>query len=301
MTGFGGLLSRHRRMAFRHPAAPLFLLLPIAVIAVLFVSYLSAQHASAIPAAGAAQVRWLAACWAAAGLPVVLAFPAAMIALQVFAGDRSAGKRRDFGITLLGKGTQTTAYIGVPVLAALSVALLSYAGIQVAVALWTGVAPLPRAVLFGLGYTMLGALHAGLLSVFVVSLLPGGGAYAVLSSLSALVPGFLSGAFIPIGYLPDPLARIVLGFPASHAVSLARQALTWQAATSVFAGASADLARYRSLFGVDLFWGERAILPLWSLLFPAVTALLFLLLSIPLVLRACRTDRIPRRRKEGSQ
>jgi hypothetical protein len=43
---------------------------------------------------------------------------------------------------------------------------------------------------------MLGALYAGVFSVFVVSLLPGGGAYAVLASLSALLPGFLSGAFV---------------------------------------------------------------------------------------------------------
>jgi len=232
---------------------------------------------------------------------VVLAFPTAMIALQVFASDRSAGRRRDFSATLLGRGTQALAYIGVPLAAALFVSLFSYAVVQGATALWTGIAPLPRAVLFGLGYTMLGALYAGVLSVFVVSLLPGGGAYAVLASLSALLPGFLSGAFVPIGYLPEPLGKVVSGFPVSHSISLARQALTWQAATTVFSGAEADLVRYRSLFGIDLFWGGRVIPALWSLLLPAVASLLCLALSVPMVLRACRTDRILRHSIEENQ
>lgn len=301
MTGFGGLLSRHRRMAFRHPAALFMLLVPLTVGAVLFALYLLVLHTAAAPNAGAVQIRWLTAGWTAAGIPVVLAFPSAMIALQVFAGDRSAGKQRDFGTTLPGRGTQAFVYIGFPLMAALSVSFLSYAGVQGAIALWSGIAPLPRAVLFGLGYTLLGALFAGFLSIFAVSLLPGRGTFAVLSSLSALLPGFLSGTYVPIGYLPEPLGRIVLAFPAAHAVSLARQALTWQAATTVFAGAEADLARYRSLFGIDLFWGNQAIPTLWSLLIPAVAALLCLALSIPMVLRACRTDRILRQGMEGNQ
>jgi hypothetical protein len=104
MTGFGGLLSRHCRIAFRYPAALFFLLFPIAVAAVLFVVYLFPLHSAAVavPSAGAGQIRWLAVSWAAAGIPVVLAFPTAMIALQVFASDRSAGRRRDFSATLLG-------------------------------------------------------------------------------------------------------------------------------------------------------------------------------------------------------
>ena len=64
--------------------------------------------------------------------------------------------------------------------------------------------------------------------------------------------------------------------------------------------AEADLARYRSLFGIDLFWGEWAIPPMWSLLVPTVIALLCLALSIPMVLRACRTDRIARQSNEGN-
>ncbi len=287
MIGFGAALSRQWKVAFRHPAIWLMLFVPLAAVAFCFLFYLLPLH----QAAGAAPNGRLPLLWTAAGVPVMLAFPAAAASLKGMAGDWSGRRYRDLGTTGLRRSTATAAYLLAPLLAATLTALVSFVLLQAAIAWWTQTLPAARDVIFGCGYTMFGALHAAVLSALVVSLLPSNGTYAAIAALSAVLPGFLSGVFVPAGFVLPPARYALTFFPAAHAVSLARQALMWQTLEQVFADDGAGAGLYKQLFGVELTWAGQVIPPLWSLLLLAGTTLILLAAASALAYRVSRAAR----------
>ncbi len=294
MTGFGAALSRQWKLAFRHPASWLMLFVPVVALAICFLLFLLPLHREmgAQAGAGARLSEHLALLWTAAGLPVMLAFAAAMAALHGMAGDWSGRRYRDLGATWLSRSAATAAYLVTPILAAALTALLSFLILQAAIAGWTNTLPAARDVIFACGYTMFGALHAAILSVLVVSLLPNGGAYAVTVALSVVLPGFLCGVWLPAGWVIQPVRQVLTFFPAAHAVSLARQSLTWQTVERIFAGSGTTPGHYRQLFGVELIWAGQVIPPLWSLILLTGATLVSLAAAIVLAHRVSRADRL---------
>ena len=268
MIGFGAALSRQWKVAFRHPMIWLLLFVPLAAVAFCFLFYLLPLHQTA----GAAPNERLPLLWTAAGVPVMLAFPAAVASLKGMASDWSGRRYRDLGTTDLRRGTATAAYLIAPLLTATLTALVSFVLLQAAIAWWTQTLPAARDVIFGCGYTMFGALHAAALSLLVVALLPSNGTYAAIAALSAVLPGLTF-------------------FPAAHAVSLARQTLMWQTLEQVFAGDGTGAGLYKQLFGVELTWAGQVIPPLWSLLLLTGTTLILLAAAIALAYRVSRAAR----------
>ncbi len=300
MTGFAALFRRNRRDVFRSPWAPLYIAAPLVILAVLYPLWITGLHAdaAATSAGGPAYGARLAAVWTAAGVPVTLSFTAAVASLVTFVRDMAARRTRDFGTTLLGAGTRAVGYASGALLSALGTAAVSYACLQAAVHIGTGVPPVPRELLFGLGYTLLGAANAASLCLLAVSVFRGAGVFVVLAALTALLPGFLTGAFIPVGALQEPWSTVIQCFPPSHAVLLARQTLTWRAASGVFGPKGTDLAWYQSWFGIVVDWMGQPLAPIWSLAYLSGSAMLSLAAAFPLLARACRPERLFKDDKE---
>ncbi len=290
MNALFHLVSRNLKAAFRSRAVWAYILLPLVILAVLYPLLLAGLHADAARQApgGVPFAAWLARSWTAAALPVVLAFTAALGSLGVLSRDRHERRYRDFGTTFLGNGRQAAGYAVAVIVSACVAALVVFALVQALVHISMGLVPDWRGILFALGYTMLGAVHAASFCLFLVALLRSGAAYAVVSGLMGMLAGFLTGSFVPVGMLNPGIRMVVEAFPASHAVSLARQALTWPATAGAFGAPGADLAWYQSYFGITQRFGERAIEPGWSLLFLVGTTLVLFAAALPLAARGCR-------------
>ena len=208
-----------------------------------------------------------------------------MGSLGVLARDRHERRFRDFGTTNLRTMHRALGYAGAAVFSACMTGLVAYVVLQLSIHWYNGLVPDPRMLVFGFDYTMLGSLHAAALCLFLVSLFRGGGTYAALSGAVSVLAGFTTGAFVPVGMLPTPVRVLVQALPASHAATLARQTLTWQATAEAFGTAGADLAWYQAYFGISQKFGERGVAPVWSLVFIAGTTIILLAAALPLSVR----------------
>ncbi|HEY5465432.1 MAG TPA: hypothetical protein VIL27_00210 [Clostridia bacterium] len=287
------LTGRNLRIFFRNRTTLLFILLPLVILAILYPLLLTDLHAAAAygfsPDVRAA--RWLADSWIAAGVPVVLAFTAALGALGAFSRDRQERRGRDFGVSPLRGAQRAGGYALAALIAANLTALAAYAILQTWIHWRYGLIPDPREILFGAGYTLLGATHAAAVCLFLASLLHNGGAFAAMSAALGTLIGFLSGVFIPVGMLLPPVRVVIQAFPASQAVSLLRQTLTYRATAQVFAKAgAADIAGYQSYFGVTAMFQDRVITPFWILILLAATTIVLFAIALPLAARDRRMD-----------
>jgi multidrug/hemolysin transport system permease protein len=287
------MAGRNLRIFFRSRSALLLTLLPLPILFLLYPLLLVDLHAAAAydftPDIHAA--RWLADSWIAAGVPVVLSFTAALGALGVLPGDREDRRMRDFGVSPLGGAQRAGGYALAAVYAGILTAMFAYTILQVSIHLIYNLVPDLREILFGAGYTLLGAVHASAFGLLLASLLYSGGAFAAVGAASAALAGFMSGAFIPAGLLPSEIRMVIQALPASQAVSLIRQTLTQRATAQVFATAgAADVSGYQAYFGIRAMFQDRTIEPFWILVILAATTVVLLVIALPLVARNRRRD-----------
>lgn len=290
MTVFAGLVLRNLRISFRSRATLLYVLLPLLILAVLYPLWIVGLHADAVvPLASGTDTVWLAQSWIAAGLPIVSAFTGALGALGVLASDRQDRRFRDFGTTNLRPIHRALGYAWTAVVFACLTGLVAFVVLQLMLHLAHGLVPVPRLLVFGLGFTMLGSVHAAAFCLFLVSLLRGGRGYPGFAVMVSVLAGFATGAFVPVGMLPVPVRLFVQALPASHAATLARQALTWQATTEIYGAAGADLIWYQAYFGISQKFGERGVDPVWSLVFIVGITVILMAAALPLSVRGDRT------------
>lgn len=72
-----------------------------------------------------------------------------------------------------------------------------------------------------LGNVALSSLAFAAMASFIVTFLRSTGAFAALSTVVGSVIGFLAGAYIPVGTLPDDIVNVINALPFAHSAIFA--------------------------------------------------------------------------------
>ncbi len=121
-----------------------------------------------------------------------------------------------------------------------------------------GVAEIARS----LGWVLLSTAGFTALWAFIVSFLRTTGAFSALSTIVGTAVGFVAGAYIALGLLPDAVRATVSALPFAQSAMLLRQEFTATALSELVGGNQSAIDELNEFYGITLSVGEWAV-PLW--------------------------------------
>ncbi|MBM7462769.1 ABC transporter permease [Microbacterium dextranolyticum] len=257
--------GRNLRLFARDPLGVFLALTGAMVVFLLYSLFLGQTQVdslASLPGVDRGQARDFVDAWMFAGVVAVAAVTTPLAALSVFVEDAASGRFRDFLVSPVRRAQLVLGYLGSAFVVGLVMTLLVLA-VAVAYLAATGrTVPDAGSLSVIVGWTALSVAAYTALWAFVVSFLPTTGAFSGLSTLVGTLTGFVAGAYIPLGALPDTVRDGVAVLPFAQSAMLVRRefaAAPLEALTRGASPATSDLAR---VYGIDLTFGG-GIVPVW--------------------------------------
>jgi multidrug/hemolysin transport system permease protein len=206
--------------------------------------------------------------WMFAGIVLITTITTGLGALSVLVDDAQSGRFRDFLVSPIRRGQIVLGYL----IAAVAVALLMSLLVLVLSVLYLGVIDgmwlAPDALLRVTGIVVLCCAAFTALSALIVSGVRTAGAFSALATIVGTVLGFVAGAYIPVGSLPDSVGNVINALPFGQAGMMLRRDLTAESLSVMTGGIPEAEDALRQVYGIDAFVGD------W--LVPAGVAIVFL-------------------------
>ena len=274
------LLKRNLRVYFRDRASVFFSMLGVIIIIGLYLMFLGNTMSDVGQYAGE-NGRFMMDSWIMGGVVAAASITTAMGAFGTMVEDTQKNIIRDFRVSPVRRWQLVLAYVLASIVIGIVMTLFTFV-LAEAYILVNGGALVSMAALVRLvGLVMLSVAAASALVFFVTTFVKTANAFSTVSTILGTIVGFLTGAYIPMGVLPEAVQAVIRLFPVSHAAALFRKIMIAEAVPLE------DLpSEIRIFLGVDFDYGGT-IMPVWGhLLVLAATALLFYGLSILVVAHA---------------
>lgn len=261
-----GVSGRNLRLFFRDPLNVFFSLMGALIIFVLYALFLGNLQmlsiSAAVPEASAQQVRGFVDAWMLAAVVALSAMTTPLGALSVFVEDGASNRFRDFLVTPIRRGQLVLGYIGsafvigVFMTTVVLIVALGYLWLLSGVVL--GVAEVARSflwiVLITAGFTALWS--------FIASFLRTQGSFAALSTVVGTVAGFVAGAYLAVGLIPETVRNVISALPFAQSAMLLRREFTAGPLADLVGDDRESFDGLNEFYGVTLHVGDWAV-PLW--------------------------------------
>ncbi len=266
MTVVLALIGRNLRLFFRDRLNVFFSLLSGIVLFLLYTLFLSRLQVDGLqqtyPQATAIQVSGFVDSWMFSGIVLLSTITTGLGALTVIVEDRQSGRFADFLVSPIRRGQLVLGYL----VAAIAVALIMSTVVLTLSILYLGLVDqvwlTPVRVLQIAGITALCCAGFTALSSLAISFVRTTSASSALNTVIGTVLGFIAGAYIPVGSLPDSVASTVNALPFAQAAMLLRRPFTADTLDTLTGGVAQAADALRDFYGVDIYIGD-AIIPAW--------------------------------------
>lgn len=257
------IVGRNLRLFFRDPMNVFFSLLGAIILFLLYTLFLGNlqidQLAETFPDATDTEVRSFVDSWMFSGIVLLSTITTGLGALATLVNDRETGRFRDFLVSPVRRSQLVLGYL----ISAVAVAILmSFIVLAVAIlylglvdGVWLPVASVARLA----AITVLCSAAFAALSSFIVTFVKTDAAFSGMSTVIGTAVGFVAGAYIPVGSLPDGVASTINALPFAQGAMLLRQDFTHDTLSTMVGdtdGASAAIAEF---YGIDLLIGDLAV------------------------------------------
>ncbi len=267
MSSIALLTRRNLRLFFRDRAGVFFSLLSALILIALYALFLGGLQVdnvrAALPQATEHDVNWFVNTWVFAGITMITTLTTALAALAVFVDDNASGRFRDFLVSPIRRVELILGYFFASFI--ISLVMSVFIAVIGQVYLLTQGDPLMRLeeAAQAFGWIALSSAAYAALASFIVTFLRSSGAFAALSTVVGTIIGFLAGAYIPAGTLPDGVVRVLDALPFAQSAMLIRQPFTAQAVEALTAGdqqaqAAATVEQY---YGITMTMGDVTVTP----------------------------------------
>lgn len=136
------------------------------------------------------------------------------------------------------------------------------------------------------GVIVLSAFASSAIASFIISFLKTNSAYSAASMIVGTLIGFLVGAYIPIGNLPENVQWLVKYFPCAHSAVLYRQLLMEGSIKENFANQpTAVLKETKEILGVVFVYNGHTASAWMSVVALLITGVVFYLLAVLVLIR----------------
>lgn len=277
------LVQRNIRVYLRDRAAVFFSFLSVAIIVGLYVVFLGNLQVQTISekVGDIPGIRSLVASWVMAGILIVSTVTIPLGMLGTLVEDEDRKRLKDFLVAPVGRAQLIGGYL---VSSCVMGAILCFVTLVLAegyilleggqILSWVGMIKV-------LGLILLSTVSNTAIMAFFVTFLRSTSAFAVFSTITGTMMGFLTGIYVPIGVLPSTVQALIKMVPASYGAALMRQIFMEKPIREVFLHAPTVYRHsYEKINGVQLFIGEKPVEPWLILVVLVLTGGLFFALSV---------------------
>ncbi|WP_246836233.1 ABC transporter permease [Nesterenkonia sp. NBAIMH1] len=258
------LTGRNLRLFFRDRAGVFFSLLSALILIALYALFLGGLQVEnlegAFPNADLEDISWFVNTWVFAGITMITTLTTALAALNVFVDDRATDRFRDFVVSPIRRSSLILGYLSAAFIVSLSMTSLIIV-IGQGYLLTQGQTPMaPLELLTLLGYTVLSAAAFSALAAFAVTFIRSTGAFSALSTVVGTLIGFLAGAYIPVGALPEGVVHGMNALPFAQSAMLIRQPYTAGAVDALTGGQQQAVDELHAFYGISAYVGDTEII-----------------------------------------
>ena len=267
------MLTRNVKLYFRDKANVFFSMLSIIMIIVLFMIFLG-------------QGNWGGAdilnSWLMAGVLGVAAVTTSMGAFTVMVEDKVGKITKGFYASPIKRSHIAASYILSPFIVSVIMTVLTAIGFGIYITVSGGDLPYAAGIFQIAGLIFLSSIMATAMVSFIVSFVKTNSVFGTVSAILGTLIGFLMGIYMPIGQLPGPIQTIIMIFPPSHAAMLYRRILMERPLEAAMTAApeAMDWVQLKQTLGVVFTFGDFEITPIMSIVYLAVSAVVFFGLSV---------------------
>ena len=234
---------------------------------------------AALPNADTADVQWFVNTWVLAGTTMITTVTASIAGIATFVEDRASGRFKDFVVTPVHRSSLTLGYLAATFVIAFALTLVVLLVGQVYL-LTQGQSTMDAGQLAAaVGYCALSCAAFSALASFIVSFVRSSGAYSSLATIVGTAIGFLAGAYITPGLLPEGVATTLAALPFMHAAMLVRIPFTADALSALTDGQAEAIESLSETYGITSSVNDLVISPAIAMGSLVVVAALFTVLG----------------------
>jgi multidrug/hemolysin transport system permease protein len=279
MSGINAVLSLTRRnilLFYRDKSAVFFSFLGAIIILALYILFLRENYLTGMgsnPGATAVIDGWMMA-----GVVAVTSVTTAGVFLQCMVRDRSTSITNDFLSSPAKPAVFTAGYI----LSTFLVSLVMSLSVMVLalIYLFSNGAAIPAGnILLAAGVLFPSVLSASGIMFFLASFIKTEAAYGGFNTMVGTMMGFVTGTYIPVGFLPGSVRAVVGSLPASHAAMILRDLFGGGGIDAMFSGDAVAANVFRDTMGFDLYVGGFQMEPWTGIAVMLISAVAFFALG----------------------
>jgi multidrug/hemolysin transport system permease protein len=232
----------------------------------------------AFPNAPQGAVKTFVDSWMFAGIVGITAVTTGLGAFSAFVEDGSSGRFRDFLVSPIKRSQLILGYLLSSFVIALTMTLFVLV-LSVAYLFADGLVLTAAQLSLTVAYLALSCAAYAALSAFVVSFVRTQGAFSALSTIVGTVLGFLCGAYIPVGSLPEGVATVINALPFGQSSMIVRQQFTESSLAGLAGEQPQALAALRQAYGITTAVGDWEVTVGYVVIVLAAMVLVFTTLA----------------------
>lgn len=265
MTVVVGIVARNLRLFFRDRLNVFFSLMSGVILFLLYALFLARLQVDGLsaqfPDATDAEIRGFIDSWMFSGIVLLTTVTSGMGAMSTLVQDAETGRFSDFLVSPIRRGQLVLGYlisaVTVAVIMSGVVLVLSVLYLGLFDGVWLGADRIARIALL----MVLCCFAFTALSAFGVTFVRTSGAFTALATIVGTVLGFLAGAYIPNGSLPDAVSDVINALPFAQGGMLLRQQFAHDTVVTLAGGSGDALDSVRTFYGLDLAIGDATVAP----------------------------------------
>ncbi|MCC6095849.1 ABC transporter permease [Limosilactobacillus sp.] len=278
------MVKRNLKIYFQDKAAVFFSMLSVIIIFALYIFFIGDSISSGLKFLP--HPNRLMRAWMLAGILASASITTSLGAYGVMISDRENKTIKDFYSSPVSRRQIAGGYIitGFIISIIMSIFTLIFGEIYMGM---IGGAVLDMDILLKLfGVIVLSAFASSAIASFIISFLKTNSAYSAASMIVGTLIGFLVGAYIPIGNLPENVQWLVKYFPCAHSAVLYRQLLMESSIKENFANQpTAVLKETKEILGVVFVYNGHTASAWMSVAALLITGVVFYLLAVLVLIR----------------
>lgn len=278
------MVKRNLKIYFQDKAAVFFSMLSVIIIFALYIFFIGDSISSGLKFLP--HPNRLMRAWMLAGMLASASITTSLGAYGVMISDRENKTIKDFYSSPVSRRQIARGYIitGFIISIIMSIFTLIFGEIYMGM---IGGAVLDMDILLKLfGVIVLSAFASSAIASFIISFLKTNSAYSAASMIVGTLIGFLVGAYIPIGNLPENVQWLVKYFPCAHSAVLYRQLLMKGSIKENFANQpTAVLKETKEILGVVFVYNGHTASAWMSVVALLITGVVFYLLAVLVLIR----------------
>jgi multidrug/hemolysin transport system permease protein len=272
------LVKRNLKLYFRDRINVFFSILSILVVFGLYLFFLGDNYIRGMNYPG---IKYLMDSWVMAGILAITGMTTTLGAAGAMVDDRTRGISKDFLSSPVRRSRIVGGYLVSSFIIGIIMSLLTFFLAELYIVIRGGRILGMQDILKVLAVIPLSVVSSGTMTFFVVLFLKTSSAFGTVSTIIGTVIGFLTGIYVPIGYLGKTLQFLVKIFPPSYAGSLFRKIMMKDAILQTFAAAPQSMVEdFEKSMGVFYQFNGRTVSTQATIVILVAVTLLFLVLSI---------------------